>query len=137
MVLPLALIASLAWAECPKDDSPAAFESATQGPLEVCNAIADAAKSKNMEVVLSHSTAFVRSHFGRKEKFALEMMHGLLVGIRCVKVSHRDDVSTPARAFIWVYAPQGKSREVPFVREHDFWRFDFQEYQLLQSQARR
>jgi hypothetical protein len=131
MLLALALLASLSTADWPKDDSPSPVEDAKLGPLEVCNAMSDAAKKNDFDALIGHTTAYVRTRFGRKEKLAIEGMHSLLVGVRCVRVSKEDDDASPPRAMIWIYAPQNKSRDLPFVKEHGFWRFDYDQYRVL------
>ena len=131
MLHALLIVAAFAAAGAPKDDSPAPCESASLGPLDVCTALATAAKTSDFDTILGHSTAYCRSHFGRKEKLAIEGLHNLMIGIRCVKISKQDDAATPPRATVWVYAPEGKSRDMPFVKEHDFWRFDFVEYEAM------
>ena len=131
MLHALLLLASLTTSDAPRDDSPAACESASLGPLDVCNAMAAAAKARDFDTLVGHSAAFARSHFGRKEKLAIEGLHNLLIGVRCVKVSKEDDAGTPPRALVWVYAPEGKSRDFPFVKERDYWRFDYVEYEAM------
>jgi hypothetical protein len=136
MLLATALLASLATTDCPKDDSPAQCEKATLGPLDVCGEMTAAAKANDFDTLLGHTTAFTRSHFGRKEKMAIEGLHSLLVGLRCVKLTKQDDAASPPMALVWVYAPEGKSRDMPFVKEHDFWRFDYHQYELMHAKPK-
>jgi hypothetical protein len=130
-VIALPLLAALSLAGWPKDASPSPVEKAELGPLEVCSAMAQAVKDANMDALVGHTTAYSRQRFGEKAKLALKGLHGLLIGVRCVRISSEDDAASPARAMVWIYAPQGKSRDLPFVKEAGFWRYDHETYERL------
>jgi hypothetical protein len=136
MLLALTLLAGLATTDCPKDDSPAKCEDPALGTMDVCNALTAAAKGPDFDALVGHTTAYARSRFGRKEKLAIEGLHGLLIGVRCVKITQENDTATPPRALIWVYAPEGKSRDMPFVKEHNFWRFDYEQYEAMHGKKK-
>ncbi len=136
MIHALILLAAIAPTDYPKDGSPAACESAAQAAFDVCNAMTAAAKAEDFDTLLGHCTARTRSHFGEAEKLAVEGLHSLLVGVRCVRVSKQDDAATPPMTLVWVYAPDGKSRNMPFVKEHDLWRFDVDVYEKMHGKKR-
>jgi hypothetical protein len=46
----------------------------------------------------------------------------------CVKVSSEDDKATPPTAEVWIYVPNHKSRNMPFIREAGYWRLDWDKY---------
>jgi len=104
-------------------------EDAAAGPLEVCNAIVQAAKADDFDGVIGRATAYSRNKFGKLEKLQIRAAHSYLVGARCVKLTSSDERS----ALIWVYIPDHQSRDVPFVRENGFWRLDQQRYETMHS----
>src|SRR5690242_898915 len=108
----------------PKSDAPAPVEDAKQGPLDVCAALIRSAKDDDIDAMLGHATAYARTRFAEGDRLALRAAHDLLISLRCVRVSSEDDAAKPAQALVWVYAPRGKSRDVPFVKENGYWRFD-------------
>ncbi|MBS2033116.1 MAG: hypothetical protein JST54_34910 [Deltaproteobacteria bacterium] len=131
MIVALALLSQLSIGDWPKDTSAAPKENPTLGPLEVCEAMTKAVKDGDMDALVGHCTAYGRSRFNEKAKVALKGLHSLLVGVRCVRLDHEDDKSDPPHALIWIYAPEGKSRDMPFVKENGFWRYDQQTYEQM------
>ena len=134
MIFALPLLLALNLGDWPRDASPAPVENASQGPMEVCNAMVKAVKAGDLDGLVGHCTAYGRQRFSGKTKVALHALHGLLIGVRCVRVDGEQgstDGGAPTSALIWVYAPEGKSRELPFVKENGFWRYDHQQYEAL------
>ena len=130
-MITLSLIAALTLAGAPTDASKAPCEDAALTAFQVCESMTDAVKKADMDVLVGHSSAYSRKRFNDKTKMALKGLHALLIGVRCVRVDALDDKSDPQRALIWVYAPQGKSRDLPFVMENGFWRYDHERYEQL------
>lgn len=131
MILALPLVAALTLNAWPKDDSKAPAEDAAQSAMDVCNAMTKAVKDADMDTLVGHTTAYARQRFGEKTKLALKGLHSILIGVRCVRYDDLDEKSDPNRASIWIYAPEGKSRDLPFVKENGFWRYDHQRYEEL------
>ena len=131
MLVTLALLSQLSIGDWPKDASAAPAENPALGPLEVCDAMTKAVKDGDMDTLVGHCTQYGRTRFNEKAKVALKGLHSLLIGVRCVRIDAEDDKSDPARATIWIYAPEGKSRDLPFVKENGFWRYDHQTYEQL------
>jgi hypothetical protein len=125
----LSLVASLSMGGWPKDASASPVENASWGPMEVCDAMTGAVKAGDMDTLVGHTTAYARARFSEKTKFALKGLHSLLIGVRCVRLDMDDEKSDPPRAQVWVYAPEGKSRDLPFVKENGFWRYDQETYE--------
>jgi hypothetical protein len=130
-LITLSLIAALTLAGAPTDDSKAPCEDAALSPFQVCEAMTAAVKGADMDVLVGHSSVYSRRRFNEKTKLALKGLHALLIGVRCVRVDSLDEKSDPRRALIWVYAPDGKSRDLPFVMENGFWRYDHERYEQL------
>lgn len=131
MLVALPLLAALTLGDWPRNDTAAPGEDAALGPLEVCNAMTAAVKRGDLDAMMAHTTGYARTRFSERTKIALKGLHSLLIGVRCVRVDQLDDKATPARAMIWVYAPENKSRDMPFVKENGFWRYDQQRYEEL------
>ena len=127
------LLTQLAFTEVPPNADRWAREDAALGPLQVCELLVKAAKDDDFDGVAGRSTAYSRAKFGQKQKLEIRAAHNYLVGTRCVKISAQDDKAEPATALVWVYIPQQKSRDVPFVREAGFWRLDQKRYEELRA----
>jgi hypothetical protein len=123
IALTLALAALLAaGSSFPTTDIQAPGEDSTLGPLEVCQDLLEAAKSKDIPRIMGHVSAYGRSRIGPKEELLIKAAHHLIIALRCVRVDSKDE----ARAAIWVYAPDKMSQVMPFVKEAGFWRLDAQ-----------
>jgi hypothetical protein len=131
VLVALSLAASMALGSWPKDASAATAENPALGPMEVCEAMAKAVKDGDMDTLVGHCSVYGRNHFSDKAKLALKGLHSVLVGVRCVRVDNEQDQGDPPRALVWIYAPEGKSRDIPFVKENGFWRYDQQQYEVL------
>lgn len=131
MIATLSLVAALTLSAPPIDASKAPCEDPSLTPLQVCEAMTAAVKRADMDVLVGHASAYARKRFTEKTRLALKGLHGLLVGVRCVRVDSIDTQSEPQRALVWVYAPEGKSRDLPFVQENGFWRYDHERYEQL------
>lgn len=127
----LPLVALLVLGSWPKDASKSPVEDAGMTPMQVCDAMTKAVKDGDLDTLVGHTTAYARQRFSEKTRVALKGLHGLLIGVRCVRVDQEDDAGEPKTALIWVYAPEGKSRDLPFVLENGFWRYDQQRYEQM------
>lgn len=123
----LVVLALLSLGTWPKDASKAPVEDPSLSPMQVCDAMTRAVKAGDLDTVVGHTTAYARQRFSEKTKLALKGLHNLLIGVRCVRIDQQDDHA----ALIWVYAPEGKSRDLPFVVENGFWRYDQQRYEQM------
>jgi hypothetical protein len=134
LVLPaLALASSFLVHAYPTTADAAPGEDAKLGPMEVCAEMADAAKKSDFDRIVAHSTAYARQRFSEKDRVALKAAHAVLISVRCVRIDRQDD----AQALVWVYAPDGHSQDLPFIKESGFWRFDEQRWEQMRKDRKK
>jgi hypothetical protein len=127
-MLPLAAAAALALATYPRDASKAPAEDASMDPIAVCKALVAASKAQDIDTFIGFTSSYARKNFDAASRLAVRESRIILKEVICVRLTSEDDKANPPSALVWIYAPNHKSRNMPFIRESGFWRLDWDTY---------
>ena len=128
----LLLAPAVARADYPHGPGLAPMENPSIGPLEVCNEILAASRGGDIDAIVSRTTIYARQKISAFDKLLIRLAHSRLAESRCVKVTEEKG----DQALVWVYAPNGHSANMPFLREENVWRFDQQRWEALRHQGK-
>ena len=124
----LALLLATALTDYPRDARKAPAEDPSMDPIAVCKAMVAASKAQDIDTFIGFTTSYARKNFDAASRLAVRESRIVLKEVICVRVSKEDDAATPPTADVWIYAPNKKSRNMPFLRENGFWRLDWDKY---------
>ena len=123
---------ALAWADYPHGPGLAPMERASIAPVDVCNEMLAASRAGDLDGLVARTTIYARQKIGAFDRLLLRLARGRLSQSRCVAAveEHGDQVQ------VQIYAPNGNSSQMPFVREEGVWRFDQQRWEALRHQGK-
>ena len=127
-MIALGLVASLLLTDYPHDASKAPAEDAKMDPIAVCKALVAASKAQDIDTFIGFTSSYARKNFDTATRIAVKESRMVLKEVICVKISSEDDTATPPTADVWLYVPNHKSRNMPFIKEAGFWRLDWDKY---------
>src|ERR1035437_6496052 len=113
----LALVAALSLSGYPHDASKAPAEDAKMDAMAVCKALVEASKSGDTDTFIGFTSSYARKNFNAASRLAVRESRMVLKEVLCVKIALQDDAATPPTAEVRLYVPNGKSRNMPFIRE--------------------
>ncbi|MBS2029691.1 MAG: hypothetical protein JST54_17460 [Deltaproteobacteria bacterium] len=128
----LALAPAVARADYPHGPGLAPQESAKLGPVEVCNEMLAASRVGDIDALVARTTIYARQKISSFDRLLIRLGHSRLAESRCVKTTEEKG----DQAMVWVYAPNGHSANMPFLREEGVWRFDQQRWEALRHQGK-
>jgi hypothetical protein len=118
-----------AQAAAPHGPGRSPLESPQQGPLQVCEQMLKASRDGNVDDLIAHTSVYARERFNTWERFLVGAAHNRLAESRCVRVLSQDGDT----AQVLLYAPNGNSAPMPFLKEEGVWRFDQQRWEQLRG----
>jgi len=109
------------------------MESPKFDPVEVCNQMIRAEKDGRYDDLISRTSAYARARLSSWDRFLLKLARSRLAESRCVRVTEKPDAD---HAMVLIYAPNGHSAPMPFLREEGVWRFDQKRWEELRHQGK-
>lgn len=119
-------------ADYPHGPGLAPMERAGIGPVEVCNEMLAASRAGDLDGLVARTSIYARQKIGAFDRLLLRLARGRLAQSRCVRV--KEDLGDKVQ--VEIYAPNGNSSQMPFLREEGVWRFDQQRWEALRHQGK-
>ena len=128
----LVLAPAVAHADYPHGPGLASQENPQLGPVEVCNEMLAASRIGDIDALVARTTIYARQKISGFDKLLIRLAHSRLAESRCVRTTDEKG----DQAMVWVYAPNGHSANMPFLKEEGVWRFDQQRWEALRHQGK-
>jgi hypothetical protein len=122
-----------ALADYPHGPGLAPVESPRFDPVEVCNQMIRAEKDGRYDDLIARTSCYARARLTSWDRFLLKLARSRLSESRCVRITEQSD---PDHVMVLIYAPNGHSAPMPFVREEGVWRFDQKRWEALRHQGK-